>query len=107
MSVIGPRPQLVRDMVFMTKTLYPEKWKNSFGNRTDEITVFQRIHRCGNWDVLRPAQVIEGMDLISEKILKKLNDEARDLIEKMRCYICIISNFRSRIVYKLCKYIDF
>lgn len=71
----------------VTKTLYPEKWKNSFGNRTDEITVFQRIHCYGNWDVLRPAQVIEGMDLISQEILKKLNDEAQDLIEKMRCAV--------------------
>ena len=71
----------------VTKTLYPEKWKNSFGNRTDEITVFQRVHCYGNWDVLRPAQVIEGMDLISEEILKKLNDEAQDLIEKMRCAV--------------------
>ena len=71
----------------VTKTLYPEKWKNSFGNRTDEITVFQRIHCYGNWDVLRPAEVIESMDLISEEILKKLNDEAQDLIEKMRCAV--------------------
>lgn len=71
----------------VTKTLYPEKWKKHFGNRTDEITVFQRIHCCGNWDVLRPAQVIEGMELISEEILKKLNDEAQDLIEKMRCAV--------------------
>lgn len=71
----------------VTKTLYPEKWKKRFGNRTDEITVFQRIHYCGNWDVLRPAQVIEGMDFISEEILKKLNDEAQDLIEKMRCAV--------------------
>lgn len=71
----------------VTKTLYPEKWKRHFGNRTDEITVFQRIHCCGNWDVLRPAQVIEGMDLISEEILKKINDEAQDLIEKMRCAV--------------------
>ena len=66
---------------------YPEKWKNCFENRTDEITVFQRINCYGNWDVLRPAQVIEGMDLISEEILKKLNDEAQDLIEKMRCAV--------------------
>lgn len=71
----------------VTKTLYPEKWKKHFGNRTDEITVFQRIHCCVNWDVLRPAQVIEGMDLISEEILKKINDEAQDLIEKMRCAV--------------------
>ncbi len=71
----------------VTKTLYPEKWKKHFGNRADEITVFQRIHCCGNWDVLRPAQVIEGMDLISEEILKKINDEAQDLIEKMRCAV--------------------
>lgn len=71
----------------VTKTLYPEKWKKHFGNRTDEITVFQSIHCCGNWDVLRPAQVIEGMELISEEILKKLNDEAQDLIEKMRCAV--------------------
>ena len=47
----------------------------------------QCIHCYGNWDVLRPAQVIEGMDLISEEILKKLNDEAQDLIEKMRCAV--------------------
>ncbi len=71
----------------VTKILYPEKWKKHFGNRTDEITVFQRIHCCGNWDVLRPAQVIEGMDLISEEVLKKINDEAQDLIEKMRCAV--------------------
>lgn len=71
----------------VTKTLYPEKWKKHFGNRTDEITVFQRIYCCGNWDVLRPAQVIEGMALISEEILKKINDETQDLIEKMRCAV--------------------
>lgn len=71
----------------VTKILYPEKWKKHFGNRTDEITVFQRIHCCGNWDVLRPDQVIEGMDLISEEVLKKINDEAQDLIEKMRCAV--------------------
>ena len=31
--------------------------------------------------------MIEGMDLISEEILKKINDEAQELIEKMRCAV--------------------
>ena len=71
----------------IVKILFPEKWKKHFGNTVDEVTILQRIHYCGNWDVLRPAQVVDGLDFISEELLKKLNDEAQSLIEKMRCAV--------------------
>ena len=69
------------------KTLFPEKWSNHFGYKVDEVVLLQRVHYCGNWDVLRPARTVEGMDIISEKLLEKLNDEAQYLIEKMRCAV--------------------
>lgn len=69
------------------KTLFPEKWINHFGYKIDEVVLLQRVHYCGNWDVLRPARAVEGVDIISEEILEKLNDEAQYLIEKMRCAV--------------------
>lgn len=70
-----------------TKTLFPENWRNHFGNKADEVVLLQRVHYCGNWEVLRPARTVEGMEIISERILEKLNDEAQYLIEKMRCAV--------------------
>lgn len=32
--------------------------------------------------MLRPAQAVDGLDFISEELLKKLNDKAQSLIEK-------------------------
>lgn len=71
----------------IVKILFPEKWKKHFGNTVDEVTILQRIHYWGNWEVLRPAQAVDGLDFISEELLKKLNDKAQSLIEKMRCAV--------------------
>lgn len=69
------------------RTLFPEQWRRHFGNKVEDVTILQRVHYYGNWDILRPARVVEGMDVISEEVLQKLNDEAQYLIEKMRCAV--------------------
>ena len=37
--------------------------------------------------MLRPAKIVEGMEVISENLLKKLDNEAQNMIEKMRCAV--------------------
>ena len=37
--------------------------------------------------MLRPAKIVEGLELISENLLDKLNEEAQNMIEKMRCAV--------------------
>ena len=49
--------------------------------------ILHRVKYCGNWDVLRPAKIVEGMGLISENLLEKLNNEAHSMIEKMGCAV--------------------
>lgn len=71
----------------IVRTLFPEQWRWHFGNKVEDVTILQRVHYYGNWDVLRPARVVKGMDVISEEVLQKLNDEAQYLIEKMRCAV--------------------
>ena len=71
----------------IVRTLFPKQWKNHFGCRTEEVVLLHRVKYCGNWDVLRPAKTVEGMEVISENLLKKLNNEAQNMIEKMRCAV--------------------
>ena len=47
----------------------------------------ERVKYYGNWDVLRPAKIVEGLEPISENLLDKLNEEAQNMIEKMRCAV--------------------
>ena len=49
--------------------------------------LLHRVKYCGNWDVLRPAKIVEGLESISENLLDKLNEEAQNMIEKMRCAV--------------------
>ena len=62
MSIIGTRPPLI-----------------------SETNLYELHH--GNWDVLRPAKIVEGLEPISENLLDKLNEEAQNMIEKMRCAV--------------------
>ena len=71
----------------IVRTLFPKQWKNHFGCRTEEVVLLHRVKYCGNWDVLRPAKIVEGMEVISENLLKKLDNEAQNMIEKMRCAV--------------------
>lgn len=79
--------EVENDSKTIIRTLFPEQWRRHFGNKVEDVTILQRVHYYGNWDILRPARVVKGMDIISEEVLQKLNDEAQYLIEKMRCAV--------------------
>ena len=71
----------------IVRTLFPKQWQNHFGDSLEEVVLLHRVKYCGNWDVLRPAKIVEGLELISENLLDKLNEEAQNMIEKMRCAV--------------------
>ena len=71
----------------IVRILFPKQWQNHFGSRSEEVVLLHRVKYCGNWDVLRPAKTVEGMGLISENLLEKLNNEAHSMIEKMVCSV--------------------
>ena len=71
----------------IVRILFPNQWQNHFGSRSEEVVLLHRVKYCGNWDVLRPAKTVEGMGLISENLLEKLNNEAHSMIEKMGCAV--------------------
>lgn len=56
-----------------------------FGNSYDEDTHFlERVHYAGNWDVLRPAREVFGVNLITESEINALLQEAERIIDKLR-----------------------
>ena len=70
------------------KILYPTAWANSFGNREDNVVWLQRVKYCGDWDVLRPAKTVEGVQQeFTAELLDEMLNEAQELIDKMRCAV--------------------
>ncbi len=65
-------------------TYFPKNWVSSFGRKNDEIVFLKRVKYYGNWDVLRPAKTIEGMDIITQEVLEDLSKEAQALMDGMR-----------------------
>lgn len=56
-----------------------------FGRSYDEDTYFlERVHYTGNWDVLRPAREVFGVNPITEKEIDALLREAEKIIDKLR-----------------------
>ena len=56
-----------------------------FGNSYDEDTHFlERVHYAGNWDVLRPAREVFGVNPITESEINALLQEAERIIDKLR-----------------------
>lgn len=47
------------------KILYPEAWAYNFGESTNRMVFLQRVSYKGNWDILRPARTVEGMEIIT------------------------------------------
>ena len=51
----------------------------------DEDTHFlERVHYAGNWDVLRPAREVFGVNPITESEINALLQEAERIIDKLR-----------------------
>ena len=56
-----------------------------FGHSYDEDTHFlERVHYAGNWDVLRPAREVFGVNPITESEINALLQEAERIIDKLR-----------------------
>ena len=64
---------------------HPKAWINNFGETTNRTVFLQRIAYKGNWEILRPAKTVEGMEIITREVLDDLIDEAEKLIDRMRC----------------------
>ena len=73
------------NMKTVKKVLYPKAWIHNFGETTNRTVFFQRIAYKGNWEILRPAKTVEGMEIITREVLDDLIDEAEKLIDRMRC----------------------
>ena len=71
----------------VTRILYPCAWVDSFGDDAegDSFLVLQRIPYYGAWDILRPARTVDGLQILNNHVLEDLMDEAKNMIEKMRC----------------------
>jgi DNA invertase Pin-like site-specific DNA recombinase len=65
-------------------TYFPKDWAFSFGRKTDEVLFLERVKCYGEWDVLRPAKTVEGMEIITQEVLDDLRREAKALMERMR-----------------------
>lgn len=73
------------NMKTVKKVLYPKAWIHNFGETTNRTVFLQRVAYKGNWEILRPAKTVEGMEIITREILDDLIDEAEKLIDRMRC----------------------
>lgn len=67
------------------KILYPKVWSENFGEPASRTIFLQRVSYKGNWDILRPAKTVEGMEIITREVLDDLMNEAEKLIDRMRC----------------------
>ena len=56
-----------------------------FGHSYDEDTHFlERVHYAGNWDVLRPAREVYGVNPITDDDIDALLQEAERIMDKLR-----------------------
>ncbi len=67
---------------------FPEQWYSSFGKSYDEEALYlERIHYAGDWDVLRPAREVFGINQITDEEIDMLFYEAEKIIDKLRVSI--------------------
>lgn len=70
------------ELVFTgTVTYYPESWKGTLGSPVKGLGVLEKHHYKGNWDVLRPAKAVEGMNILDESGLDDLMKKAEEIME--------------------------
>ena len=46
----------------IVRTLFPKQWQNHFGDSSEDVLLLHRVKYYGNWDVLRPAKIVEGLE---------------------------------------------
>ena len=72
--------------IVMRETIrsYPASWLVSFGTPITFLTRVNRLEQAyyaGEWDVLRPAKEVEGMNILAADQLAELMREAETIIE--------------------------
>ena len=65
----------------MTRIVLPEEMANTFGT---DLSYLERVHYVGNWDVLRPAQDVLGINLVTSDDVERLLIEAETIIDRLR-----------------------
>ena len=56
-----------------------------FGHSYDEdVHILERVHYSGNWDVLRPAREVYGVNPITDDDIDALLQEAERIMDKLR-----------------------
>ena len=56
-----------------------------FGHSYDEdVHILERVHYTGNWDVLRPAREVYGVNPITDDDIDALLQEAERIMDKLR-----------------------
>ena len=64
--------------------IYPTSWAATFGTPILSIahgSLLTQEHYAGDWDVLRPAKIIEEMNILSSEKLEELYEEAEEIME--------------------------
>lgn len=67
-----------------TVKVYPPSWTATFGTPIVSIahgSLLTQQHYSGDWDVLRPATIIEEMNVLSSETLSELMEEAETIME--------------------------
>ena len=86
--VVPDEPEMddEHEEIVMKETIrsYPASWLVSFGAPITFLTRVNRLeqaHYAGEWDVLRPAKEVEGMNILAADQLAELMREAETIIE--------------------------
>lgn len=76
--------QGAEEVVFTeTVKIYPPSWAETFGEPITSIasvSLLERRHYAEDWDVLRPAQAIEELSILTKDRLEELMQEADTII---------------------------
>lgn len=83
-QVIVPEESEEEIVAQETVKIYPSSWTATFGTPIISIargSLLEQQHYSGNWDVLRPAKVIEEMNVLSSDTLTELMKEAETIME--------------------------
>lgn len=84
--VIVPEKADNREEIVIQETVkvYPPSWAATFGTPVLSIahgSLLTQQHYSGDWDILRPAKVIEEMNTLSSETLAELMEEVEAIME--------------------------
>ena len=65
--------------------VYPDSWQNSFGRNAgeNEFVFLTEAKYKGDWDVMRPAIMIKGLEDLTKEAINKVAKEAEQLFAEM------------------------